>query len=328
MVTLSEASAASASARSGIRSMKWVALVVLVACQGNRDRDPGGNGIASNHVEPGPEAAPVFEMPEAGTAAPDDAKLDDPEPDPGKVIAELGAIPAWQAVIDRAQLLGRRNQHGVVYGRVGAAILMPGPPEDPLDAGVSIDGGLVPSPYVWLVDDTEGNGSLGIRIALGGKSANAGDRIAVGGAWQLDDQRRWYWKVDSLQSLPPAPATDLKDPPWPEPGHEPPPGAMPWGTKPITLAKDGEIVYFQLVGPSPANEGDGWLVAKELGDTPFALLTMPGERSSYGGQDMRAADERWQLKRATTYWVRIGRIVTRDGKPALVRARTGPVRHN
>ena len=305
------------------------ALAVLVACQGKRDADPSDHTGPSN-VEPGPEAAPVFEAPEAGPVAPDDARPEDPDPPPapGKLIAELGAIPAWQAVIDRAQLLGRRDQRGVVYGRVGPPIMMLGTATDPLDAGVPIDAGMIPSPYVWLVDDTEGNGSLGIRIALAGKTAKPGERIAVGGAWHLDEQRQWYWKVESLQSLPPPPESDLKDPPWPEPTHVPPPGSPPGGARAITLAKDGDLVYFQIVGPTPANEGDGWLVAKELGDTPFALLTLPGERASYGGQDMRGPEERWQLKRATTYWVRIGRIVLREGKPALVRARTGPVRLN
>jgi hypothetical protein len=45
---------------------------------------------------------------------------------------------------------------------------------------------------------------------------------------------------------------------------------------------------------------------------------------------MRAPDERWQLKRGQTYWVRIGKIRKRgtpaDPKPALINARTAPVR--
>ena len=100
------------------------------------------------------------------------------------------------------------------------------------------------------------------------------------------------------------------------------------GSHLITFAKDGDAVYFQLVGPPPANDGDGWLVANELGDPPFAFLTLPGERPSYGAQDMRASDERWQLKRGQTYNVRIGVVHKREGKPALIRARTAPIRVN
>jgi hypothetical protein len=56
-------------------------------------------------------------------------------------------------------------------------------------------------------------------------------------------------------------------------------------------------------------------------------MNLPGERASYGGQDMRAADERWQLKRGQTYWVRIGKLRKRGAdKPPLVNARTAPVR--
>jgi len=239
------------------------------------------------------------------------AKLEEEPPDPGKLIADLGAIPAWQAVIDRAQLLARRGQRGTVYGRVGGAVASAGA-----------------SSYVWLVDDTEGNGTLGIAVALGAGKAKPGDRVALGGAWELDDNRRWYWKVDTVQALPPAPASALKDAPTPEPSHLVRDGNLTAGSRTITVARDNDAVYFQLVGPPPANEGDGWLVADELGDTPFALLTMPGERQAYGGQDMRAADERWHLKKAQTYWVRIGRIRKRTDKPALIKALTAPVRVN
>ena len=56
-------------------------------------------------------------------------------------------------------------------------------------------------------------------------------------------------------------------------------------------------------------------------------MNLPGERPSYGGQDMRAPDERWQLRRGQTYWVRIGKLRKRGAdKPPLVNARTAPVR--
>lgn len=326
--------------------VRLIALVALIACQGSGGGGGGnaGSGSGSTATPPAADAAVVRDAPAGfgnGTAAdPDDGgvapsdagRTDEPEPppDPGKQIADLGAIPAWQAVIDRAQLLGRRNQHGVVYGRIGAPILVLGPAPEAVDGGVAIDAGMIASPYVWLVDDTEGNGALGIRVALGSLAAKTGDRVALGGAWMLDEARRWYWKADALQALAaPAAPTDLKDPPWSAPSHDIVMGNGPYGGKFVKYAKDGDAIYFQIVGPSPVRDGDGWPIANELGDAPFAMLVLPGERSSYGGQDMRATDERWRLKRAETYWVRIGKI--RDhgpGKPVGMTARTGPVRVN
>lgn len=301
-----------------------VVLVALLGCQGNREPTPGsGSPVAPKDADvPVERDASVVEPPVG------DAPAEEPEPpDPGKRIAELGAIPAWQAVIDRAQLLGRRDQHGVVYGKIGPVVMVLAPPA----GGSAAPEKPVPvaSPYVWLIDDTEGNGSLGIRVALGQKAAKLGDRVALGGAWALDDARRWYWKVDSVQSLPPAAPSDLKEPPPPEPNHTIINGNLVAGSRTITVARDNDSVYFQLVGPSPTNDGDGWAVANELGDKVFALLVLPGERASYGAQDMRAPDERWSLKRGQTYQVRIGRIRSRGpDKPVVIHARTAPVRVN
>jgi hypothetical protein len=301
-----------------------VAIVAaLAACQGkSKDPDPG-SGTAS---APKLDAAQVAVVdaallpPEDGPKKPDEVEA----PDPGKVIAELGAISAWQAVVDRAQLLVRRGQHGVVYGRVGPVIMIPDPMAGPPDAGVKPP--LIASPYTWLVDDTEGNGTLGIRVRLEGK-AKEGDRVALDGAWDLDDNRKWYWRVTAVRPLPAAAPSDIKDPPAPVPSHTIVNGDLPSGARTITLARDGDAVYFQIVGPAPANEGDGWQVADELGDTTFALMNLPGERASYGGQDMRQPDEKWVLKRGHTYWVRIGKLRKRGpDKPALVNARTAPVR--
>jgi hypothetical protein len=335
-----------------------VAAVAAVAgCQGRR-QDTGGAGEpgvgsaaplgsggsfgSGGGFGSGMQPAPA----DAGAELPGDARkatVDEPEapPDPNKLIAELGAIPAWQAVVDRAQLLARRGQKGVVYGRIGPAVLVPppppppGPPSPPAPAGSAagsagsapIDAGLVSSPYIWLVDDSEGNGSLGIRIALGKRTVKEGDRIAASGAWELDGERRWYWKVDAIQPLSPRTASEPKDPPAAVPSHIPAAGGFPPNVRPIKQAKDNDAVYFLLVGPPPARDGDGWLVAEQLGDLPVALLILPGERPSYGGQDLRSPDERWQLKLRTTYWVRIGKIRPQGaGKPAVVRAVTGPIR--
>jgi hypothetical protein len=186
---------------------------------------------------------------------------------------------------------------------------------------------MVATPVVWHVDDTEGNGALAIRVDLGKKAltVTTGDRVALGGAWTLDENRRWYWKVDNLDKLPPGKPSESKDAPSP-PGHTLQVGNFPPGVKRISMAKDGDLVYFQVVGLPPAVDGDGWPVADELGNPVVALLNLPGERASYGAQDMRAPDERWQLKRGQTYWVRIGRIHKHGpDKPATINARTAPV---
>jgi len=312
-----------------------VIALVLAACQGQGSNEapaPGSGSAGGAVPPPRADASSGFGKTEdaSAPAVPDDARVkpDEPEvPDPGKVIDELGAIPAWQAVIDRAQLLARRGQRGYVYGRIGPAIMIPGPVAPATDAGVPVDAGTIASPYVWLVDDTEGNGTLGIRVKLGTRTATEGDRVALGGAWVLDDARRWYWDVSSVQPVPAATPSDLKEPPAPFPSHVVANGNLLPGARTISVAKDSDAVYFQIVGPAPVNEGDGWLIANELGDVPFALLNLPGERPSYGGQDMRMPDERWQLKRGQTYTLRIGKIRKRAiAKPALINARTAPIR--
>jgi hypothetical protein len=298
-------------------------IAVLAACQGRGKDAPPPEPGSDIPVPPKPDSA---SSPDAALP-PEDAqkKPDEVEPpDPGKVIAELGAISAWQAVIDRAQYLLRRGQHGVVYGRVGPVLMVTDPMAGPLDAGVKPT--LIASPYSWLVDDTEGNGTLGIRVKLDGK-AKEGDRVALDGAWDLDENRKWFWRVDAVQKVPPAAPSELKEPPVAMPTHAIANGELPSGARTISLAKDGDAVYFQIVGPAPVNEGDGWPVADELGNPVFALMNLPGERASYGGQDMRQPDEKWTLKRGQTYWVRIGKLRKRGAdKPALVNARTAPVR--
>ncbi|HUS28540.1 MAG TPA: hypothetical protein VMZ53_08525 [Kofleriaceae bacterium] len=242
----------------------------------------------------------------------------EPAPDPGKLVADLGAIPAWQAVVDRGEYLQRRGQHGIVYGTLGPTIQIADP---------ASDGGLINSPYTWLVDDTEGNGCLAIRVALGNKTPKLGDRVALAGAWKLDDKLEYFWDVAELTQLPPGPPSDLKDPPSP-PGHALQEGPLPPGTRMISLAKDNDLVYFQVTGRVPLVDGDGWPVADQLGNTVVALLNLPGERPSFGAQDFRTKNERWQLKRGITYFVRIGKVRKNKDplKPANINARTAPVR--
>jgi hypothetical protein len=276
------------------------AALVLAACHG------GGHELKRD----GASVVIVRDaMPADAADEPDAAKPDEPaEPvaDPGKAILDLGAVSAWQAVVDRAQYLARRGQHGVAFGTLGG-------PADPPE-------------LTWLVDDTEGNGALAIRVMLGTASAQQGDRVALGGAWELDDKRRWYWKVDHLTPLAPAPPSDLKDPPA-QPGHAIAMGNLPQGARSISLAKDGDAVYFTLVGKPPQIDGEGWPIADDLGKPVYALLNLPGERPSFGGQDFRTPDERWQLKRGQIYWVRIGKVRRHaPDRPATINARTAPVR--
>jgi hypothetical protein len=375
--------------------MAIAAAIGCAACQGQPAGPPPGADLGSTAVRdaPGPgDAIAGADARSGGEAAIRERGASEEEtPDPSRVIAELGAIPAWQAVVDRAQLLGRRGQHGVVYGRVGPPVTVlapvappgagaPGPTAGSAAASASVavsaasvgsgaarngsaaavagvpgagmpaagagagsvvpvaaasstaagagtapEASLIATPYVWLIDDTEGNGALGIRIALGDK-AKQGDRIAAGGAWQLDAERRWYWKPDAIQPLPPAPPSEPKDPPPPVPGHAIATGPLPPGARTAGVARDNDAIYFQIVGPPPQSDGDGWQIADQLGSPTVLVLNLPGERASYGGQDMRAADERWQLRRGQTYWVRIGVLHRRTGKPPAVNARTAPVR--
>lgn len=304
----------------------------FVACQGK-----GGetyDAPAGSAVKPVGSANVGFGKRDAGSNVGSDDDKAQPKPDvppgnvdPDKVLAELGAIPAWQAVVDRAQLLARRKQHGVAYGKVGPPIMMTAPVLEPSpNAGVHVDAGLVPSPYVWLIDESEDHGCLAIRVKFPAKKPNDGDLVAVGGAWELDDAHAWYWKVDTVTALPWAIANDLKSIKPSPPGHVISEGYFPPGVRKISLAKDNDVVYFQVVGPPPAVDGDGWPVADELGNPVAALLNLPGERPAYGGLDMRAPDERWTLKRGQTYWVKIG-VVHKHGpdKPAVMNARTAPV---
>ncbi len=301
--------------------VKWALLATLLGCQSHDNAAP--------RVETGSSAAPsdahlVRDGDEQDEPRADArVKVDEPEPapDPGKQIYGLGAVPAWQAVVDRNLYLDRRGQHGVVYGTLGEGITIP--------ASGSGDAALaaVTTPYVWLFDDTEGNGALAIRV-LPASPAKSGVRIAFAGAWALDEQRAYFWKASLASPLSPAPPSKLKDPAA-QPGHAITNGELPAGARSISLAKENDAAYFTVVGAAPLGDGDGWLVADELGSTPYALLNLPGERASFGAQDLRTPDEHWALRRGWTYWVRIGPIHKHGAdKPATITARTPPIRVN
>jgi len=291
-----------------------IALALIAACQGKADRAAQTPPRVAHDARVVTADAALVDDP----VAVDGAVAEPEPPDPGAVIDDLGAVPAWQGVVDRAQYLERRGQHGVIYGTLGDIVQQSVP-----DAGVQ------PTRYTWLADDTEGNGALAIRVELGARAqqAKAGDRVALGGAWVLDEDRRYVWKATELTKLPPAPPSELGDAPSP-PGHDIQSGTLPPGARTISVAKDNDIVYFMVVGRPPAIDGEGWPVGDALGTPVVALLNLPGERASFGAQDFRTPDERWKLKRATVYWVRIGKVRRPNGpdKPAQVNARTAPVK--
>jgi hypothetical protein len=279
-----------------------VAITMLAVACGEPKRVP-----QQAKTEPGGGSGPRDSGTGTGTETTSDAgsvSMDEPAPEANA----LGAIPAWQAVVDRDRYLLRRNQQAVIAGRVGGEAIAPG----------------ARGAVRWLVDESEGNGALAVRIAdTGTKPPAEGDRVAVAGAWTLDNERRWYWQVASLSPLEdPAPATP-PDPPS-APGHTNGTGAPPAGWKPISKGRDGGVVTFGVIR-APSGEGDGWLVGDDSFGTPFAYLYLPGERSSYGGHDLRQADERWLLKRGVTYWVRIDRIRRRTPEDlARIKATTAP----
>ena len=282
-----------------------LALLSLAACQSGGESPPRVDKQAVRDAAAAVKPGPIDASEGSAVELPPKPDETEPPPDPGKVLDELGAIPAWQAVVDRTLYLARRSQHGVVYGTIV--------PADPLP---------------WLVDETDGNGALAIHIALAGKTATG--RVALAGAWTVDADRNWLWNVDTVTPLAPATTPPPKDPPS-APGHAIATGSLA-GARPISLAKDGDLAYFQIVGPPPAVDGDGWPVADQAGNPVYALLNLPGERPSFGGQDMRTADERWQLKRGVTYALRIGHVHKHGAKtgepdrPATINARTAPLR--
>jgi hypothetical protein len=281
-------------------------LAVAFACTGSRDeavqaRLPADAAAAPKPPEPPPavHAGPLeLESLVAGDG------------DQAEALRRVGALPAWQAVVERGRHLARRGQQGVVFGRLGGPVAEPS------------------SPHRWLVDETEGEGALAIRLALDPRVAVAeGQRVAAWGAWHLDAERRWYWQAERLALLPAAEGSPSN----PSAPTSETTGATsvarlaipvieqaPRSAIPVSrLEGDGEIL-FEVRG-SPRHPTDGRAIA-DPGDTrTVARLLLPGEQPSYGGQEYRAPDEYWQLDPSTVYTVAVRRQrrVPADGLPIL-----------
>jgi hypothetical protein len=292
-------------------------LALVVACQGSSDAP----------APPGPGAAVD------GGAARDATSADAPPvaaADDGDVTATASStVPAWQAVIDRDLYLERRGQAAVVSGVVAGDATYPPPPAPPPPPPARP--GQLPPPdaqpppppgpkLVWLADDTEGDGSLAIRV-LFAEPPTVGAHLAVAGAWTLDDQRRWYWRATAVSPIAgPAPVLTSTA------GHAVDAVDAPGGTRPVTKPKEGGTISFQVL-TLPRRPGEGWKVADELGDPIAAILMLPGERPSYGGHDLRQDDEQWVLRRGVSYWVKIGKVrIRKPDEPPVIRATGAPHR--
>lgn len=256
------------------------ALAVAAACSGGDDEAPAP--VAPVAIEDAAPPAPVVEAFDAG-------------PDEAAALRELGARPAWEAVIDRAELLARRGDGGAVVGTL-----------------VEGEGGLL------LVDDEAGDGALAIRVrAPAGMQVDAPFRALVWGAWIAADGR-WLWQATRVARLGPATAPAVP------PGLVARPGTAPEGAVAVSrVERRGGAIVFAVVG-APDDIGDGWLVADAPGQTPVARLFLPGEREPYGGQNYLAEGERWQLEIGRQYALEVGRVRrARDGS-TILRARTPP----
>ena len=223
---------------------------------------------------------------------------------------EHGAVPAWQTVLDRGRLLGRRGERGAAIGRVG-----------PL-----VDGSR------WLIDESDEARGLGIRLAAPPGAGDAalpledGGRVLATGAWAVDAERRWVWQVERLIELP---AREGATAPVGAAGGADADG--PRRPLPADLIQQAEEVpegaREVFVVAAPVKPGDGWEVADAAGQPASARLRLPGEASPYGGQDFLAADERWRLELGKRYAVRVVEPRrTRKGALPLLRAREPPVR--
>ena len=252
----------------------------------------GGESKQAAPVRDAGRNAPTAGEETTATAALGDADRDAPAEvvtapaDDAAAIARLGARPAWDLVIDRAQYLARRHQEGVAWGRLDG------------DAGSG-----APATR-WLIDESSGDGTLAIPVALPpGVTVSVGDRIAARGAWDLDGDRRWFWRSHGVERLPGGLAVAPSHPP----GHTIALAVVPDDAVAVGAARVGRTVLFYPVD-LPRRPGDGWKIADKKSGEPLALLHLPGERDSYGGLDMRTAAERWLLGRGERYMVVIGKV--------------------
>ncbi len=265
-----------------MRGLAVMVALVIGACSSGDSDDVRATKIAP--------AVTADAAPSLAAKSPPSVEIEIFDTSDGEQVAlrKAGVVHAWRAVTVRANLLARRGQRGSVWGTLGDSI----------------------DEHRWIIDETTGAGSLAIRVLLPADTAlKQGDRVVIWGAWKVDGKRRWYWEARRVARL------GGKSPPDVarfSPGHavavldHKPKGAVPISK----LERSGDVV-FEVVS-RPIRVGDGWIVADRAKWPKVAILYLPGENRSYGGQDYRAPDERWKLERGARYTVRIRRYYRRS----------------
>jgi len=287
-----------------------LSALAVCACSDSRSRSSEPDPVTA------PSAVQVADQADAAASAQPPAR---PTPLPdfpitGKereALRSAGVVPAWDAVIDRWRYLARRGHEGAVFGRLGEK------------AGA----------HHWLIDETSGAGSLGIRAALPARAdLEVGDSLVLRGAWRVDQERRWYWQAVRIERLPASVEAGTDEEPDPyagQPGHvikaiaRRPKGAI----RVSEVTQAGGDVTFGVVRRPPLY-GDGWEISDRSDWRPVGILMLPGERKPYGGQDFMTDHERWRLDKGVQYTVRIRRWrpARKEGELPIMRAISAPMR--
>lgn len=275
-----------------MRASKCIVLPLLlwVAC-GGEESPPGQQVVARSSDTP-----PVVVVPSTKGAVAKPVKERAPfelidleiEGKESNALRSMGALSAWSAVHERHRLLERRGEKGLVFGTL-----------------------VEHEQQLLLVDESTGQGTLAIPVALPeGVSFPLPRRVVTAGTWVVDEEK-WLWKVESVQGL-----SEKK------PGKKLPslifdPGLQPRELSmkkkfyaPSKIPTGGGIIFFR-VAKSPRRSGDGWTIRDLGAGPPVARLRLPGEKASYGNQSTLSDEERWQLVEGQRYWVEISRFRAR-----------------
>lgn len=301
-----------------------LALAGMSACRGSSNAPDNDSPAARDLGSEDGTALPVLPPePPAPRPAPKIEDFDTGGVTEKIALRQMGAISPWDAVVNRGDYLGRRGKQGAIHGRLGQLT-------DP-------DGS---SGHRLLIDETEGAGSLAVRVSydrdMDPDSGLAPEqRVLVWGAWHVDDHLRWYWKAARIARLE-ARELDIPEEDRSLPGHHiatvesPPEGALPVSEAMAEPRFRPTNIVFKVIRPSgkpPESRFTGWEISDDTGRKPVARLYLPGERESYGAQDMRSPDEHWNLERNARYVVKVKRLVPpRAGQLARLEALNAPRR--